>query len=116
MSPNQILIMRMLKERRMTAFDLAEELGISHHSVNYNLRLLRALGHPINICAWETTRARHRPVYKMHLKNVPDVPEPKKLTAAEYSSRSYKLHRARTLTRIKHKRTGEKSTPWQGLV
>lgn len=116
MTPNQILIIRMLKDRRMTAFDMAEELGISHHSVNYNLRLLRARGEYIQICAWETTRARHRPVYKMHMKKIADVPEPKKLTASEYSSRSYKLHRARILTRIKHKRTGQTSTPWSGLI
>lgn len=116
MTPNQTLIIRMLTQQRMTAFELAEELGISHHSVNYNLRLLRALGHPINICAWEATRARHRPVYKLNQRKLPDVPEPKKLTAAEYSLRSYKRHRARTLTRLKHKRTGVKSTPWQGLI
>lgn len=116
MTPNQTLIMRLLKKQRMTAFDLAEELRISHHSVNYNLRLLRARGEHIQICAWETTRARHRPVYRLNERCLKDVPEPKKLTASEYSARSYKRHRARTLTRIKHKRTGEKSTPWSVII
>lgn len=115
LSVNQKLMLRVMKGNRMTSKEIAAEVGITHHAVNTNIRFLRASGHLIRICKWESTGGRARPVYEITEQPKRDVPEPKQKKPSYYSTKSYYRRRARESRVLAAKRGLFVASPWDGF-
>lgn len=115
LNATQKLIVKALTENEsMTSRQLGEQLGITHHAVNMNIKFMRAAGVHIYIKAWDMTGGRGRPVHAISEKPRRDKPEPKRKPDSWYRKRLYQKRVA--YERARARSYYKPASPWDVLL